>query len=72
MRDVNNIHVHGSASLAMLEINIINHIRMLIVHTAYQLTKMLHTFMEIYNIIHDIYYQLFTKVIVSVKTAIFT
>ena len=62
MHCVNNIHAHGSASLAMLEINIINHIRMLI----------LHAFMEIYNIIYDVYSQLFTKVNVSVKTVIIT
>ena len=72
MHCVNNIHAHGSVSLAMLEISIINHIRMSIIPYAYQSTKILHTIMRIYTIIYDVYYQLFIKVNVFVKTEIFT
>ena len=67
MHSINNIHVHGSISIAMLE-----SVSLCRVNPGYQHTKLCHKYMEIIYIIFDNCYQLYNKVNVWWKTHIFT
>ena len=72
MHIINYIHVHGLVSLAILKIIMTNCVNLLILPYGYQRAKLFHIFTNILIIILDVYYQLYHKVSVSVKTLIFT